>query len=386
MRRLIIAVLLFASCSVVAGGPCIYQMIKKKSAVASAGSFPLAGWDKRVKLTVSSAVVDSPLTNFPVLVVLSTASGIGGTNLVAVFNEITSNSLKIAITEGDGSTELYCEVEKWDFTGTNAWIWFKAPLIDSGSDTDFYLYYDNDHEDNTNHVGAVNSAVATNVWSPDFGMVLHVSESGTGTRYDSTANNADAATVNYNGDEHVTGQIDGADDLDGVDDGLLVQDNDGLDISINATISVWLNPSAWDATYQTVCDKWNHYRIWRDSTSGDLQLLYYRSDTTIRQSKTTLPGTAQWTHVVATIENNFSGKIYYNGVDQSATASTWSSSGQQKNQPMSIGYRPSASREMNGVIDELRIMPSRVMSAAEIKAEYNSGNDSFITYGAEETP
>ena len=49
----------------------------------------LSGWDstKKLKLTIDSSVVDSTLSNFPVLVSLSTSSGKTSYDASAVFDE-----------------------------------------------------------------------------------------------------------------------------------------------------------------------------------------------------------------------------------------------------------------------------------------------------------
>jgi len=145
-----LATILSLVCSCAFGTETFYDMVTTPAELGtnSSGTFYTmidgevsAGWAKRIKITIDSSVVDAPLTNFPVMVKISTASGIGDTNLIAVFNEISTNSLKLAVTASDGTTELYVEIEQWDFSTTNAVIWFKAPLIASGSDTDFYLNY-----------------------------------------------------------------------------------------------------------------------------------------------------------------------------------------------------------------------------------------------------
>jgi len=68
----------------------------------------LGNYDKRIKLTIDHLDVTSDLTNFPVLVYLSTASGRGSPqdDLSCVFNELTSdaNRKKIAVTINDGTT------------------------------------------------------------------------------------------------------------------------------------------------------------------------------------------------------------------------------------------------------------------------------------------
>jgi hypothetical protein len=75
----------------------------------------LSGWDKRVKITIDHNDVQSSLSNFPVLIHLSSASGIYSDNLGFVFNEVGSNSKKIAVTTSDAKTQCYVEIEKWNY-------------------------------------------------------------------------------------------------------------------------------------------------------------------------------------------------------------------------------------------------------------------------------
>ena len=86
------------------------------------------------------------LSGFPVLVYLSVSSGIGSTDVSAVFDELTSdaNRKKIAITTSDGTTQCYVEIERWDDANEKAWLWVKVPSVASGAETDLYLYYDFD--------------------------------------------------------------------------------------------------------------------------------------------------------------------------------------------------------------------------------------------------
>lgn len=58
----------------------------------------LSGWDKRVKLTADSGDIDANLSDFPVLVYLSTSSGRGPDDVSFVFDEVGANSKKIAVT------------------------------------------------------------------------------------------------------------------------------------------------------------------------------------------------------------------------------------------------------------------------------------------------
>ncbi len=155
----------------------------------------LAGWAKRVKLTIDNTDITSALSNFPVLIYISSSSGRNSEDVTFVFDEVGANSLKIAVTDADGTTERYVEIDEWDSGSEKAWIWVKVNSIASGSDTDLYLYFDNTHVDNTTHVGIKESASGETVWDANFLMVQHMGE-GSGTVKDSTANDMDGSQGN----------------------------------------------------------------------------------------------------------------------------------------------------------------------------------------------
>jgi len=113
----------------------------------------LSGWDqRRIKFTTNEAVIDTAdLTWFRVVVKLSSTHG------DCVFDELTSdaNRFKIAFTKDDGTTELYGEIEKWDDANESAIIHVSRDgwVISNTENTDFYMYYDKDHADNTTYIG-----------------------------------------------------------------------------------------------------------------------------------------------------------------------------------------------------------------------------------------
>ena len=61
----------------------------------------LTGWDKRIKITIDQTDIDADLTNFPILVYLSSSSGRFSDDVTAVFTEVGANSKKIAVTTSD---------------------------------------------------------------------------------------------------------------------------------------------------------------------------------------------------------------------------------------------------------------------------------------------
>lgn len=143
--------------------------------------------------------VDSALSDFPVLIYLSTSSGRNNDDVSFIFDELQSddNRKKIAVTTDDGLTQCFVEIEKWDNATEQAWLWVKVPSISDTVDTALYLYYDIDHADNTDYVGDPNSAHAENVWDGNFMAVWHLGETsgGMGAIVDSTSNSNDGTSA-----------------------------------------------------------------------------------------------------------------------------------------------------------------------------------------------
>jgi len=108
----------------------------------------LYGWSNRIKLTMDHTKIDSDLTDFPVRIHLSSASGINNADVSGVFDEVEGGSRKIAVTTSDGVTQCYVEIEKWDALSKEADLWVKVPRISSTEDTVLYLYYDAEQSDN----------------------------------------------------------------------------------------------------------------------------------------------------------------------------------------------------------------------------------------------
>ncbi len=150
------------------------------SAASAAGEGWLSGWANRIQLTIDHTKTPSSLTNFPVMVHLSAASGINKTNVSGIFSAIGSNAQKIAVTSADGLTQCYTEIEQWDSAKQQAYLWVKVPAISSTADTILYLYYDNNQASNTTYVGNAGSTASRNVWDTSYVGVYHMDEQGSG--------------------------------------------------------------------------------------------------------------------------------------------------------------------------------------------------------------
>ncbi len=242
--------------SVTATGVASGEMTVTTTQVDNTGAGWLAGWDNRIRIDIDVDQVDANVTHFPVLVYLSSSSGIGAEDVTAVFDEVGANHLKIAITQADGTTENYVEAEEWDNGAEEAWLWTSRSgwTIDSATDTTMYLYFDNDHADNNARVGVPNDAVVQNVWDGDYEEADHMEDGASNAAtYDSTSNNNDGTKTGANEPVQATGQVGYAQDFDGVDD----------EVAANGVAAVGFFGGAFTMTAWGKLDDW----------TGDKQLL-----------------------------------------------------------------------------------------------------------------
>jgi len=134
----------------------------------------------------------------------------------------------------DVETQLYTEIEYWDWSNEQAWLWTKIPTISSGIDIDIYLYYDSTQNDNIDYIGDTGSTPAQNVWNSNFKAVFHLTQDPTGGSnciLDSTSNNNHGTPQgSMTSDDLVDGKIGKALEFDGSNDWIQIDESiiDGL--------------------------------------------------------------------------------------------------------------------------------------------------------------
>lgn len=150
----------------------------------------LSGWAKRRPITVDNTNIDADLTHFPLPVFLGTSVGQNGDDVSSIFDELGSSYLKLAVTDDDGTTQLYVEVEKWDATSEEAVLWVSSSglTITASSAKTLYIYYDSGNSDNTSYVGDAGNR--SEVWDSEHRFVYHLAGS---SAKDSTANGHDGS-------------------------------------------------------------------------------------------------------------------------------------------------------------------------------------------------
>jgi len=348
----------------------------------------LSGWSNRIKLTIDHSKVDADLSHFPVTVILSSIHG------NCVFDELTSdaNRLKIAFTKSDGTTQLYGEIEKWDDANESAIIHVSASgwSISSSVDTDFYMYYDVDHADNSTYIGNIDSTPAQSVWDTNFKMVQHMVDATTSTVKDSTSNNNDGTKKAANEPIEAVGKVGKAQDFDYSNlEYILCGEDDSLVISGDLTLEAIFCPDADFSAYPGLVGKYgpratyNGYSlVGRDGkVCFEIGKGGGARDYTCAANNAVIQDT--WYYAAGRRSSNVQ-TLYIDSALQTATSTAVMAA---PTVPAHIGSYYGeylTNYMMGGIIDEVRIS-NIARSAAWIKATYNTLWDTLLTYGSKET-
>jgi hypothetical protein len=131
----------------------------------------------RFPLTITPDLITSTLTHFPVLIHLSSSSGVTGVDARLVFDEIGANYKKLSVYTSDG-LQLYVEIDRWDATNREGWIWVSNSewQISDVVGARLYLYYSADMDDNEDYVGLVGSTPGKKVWDDYYLLVDHMTD------------------------------------------------------------------------------------------------------------------------------------------------------------------------------------------------------------------
>ena len=185
----------------------------------SQDSTALSNWSYRKTITIDHTKVAADQTNFPVLINLPSDASLAS-HAQTSGNDILFTASSTSWGTGTENDKLDHEIEKFNSSTGELQAWVRIPALSSTVDTVLYMYYGN--------AVATNQQNKTGVWSTSTAMVQHLAETS-GTHYDSTAN-ANNGTPHNGVVQGTTGQIDGADSFDGV--------NDYIDASNGASLNI----------------------------------------------------------------------------------------------------------------------------------------------------
>ncbi len=140
--------------------------------------------NKKINLFIPSVTEEQ--INFSLLVNLTIDSGVKGFDATNVFTELETASKKIAIIDKKTGSQLFVEIENWDYDNKSAQLHIKVPIISATEHTTLIFYYDSGVYDNVAYVGNTGSEVAQQVWANIYKFVSHQAQDPTGSILDST--------------------------------------------------------------------------------------------------------------------------------------------------------------------------------------------------------
>ena len=345
----------------------------------------LGNYRYRVPITIDHTKVSSNISHFPIALILDSSAGIGSDDITFIFDELTSNSKKIAITLSDGITQIYGEIEAWNDTTEKAVIWVSRSslTLSSSSDTTIYFYFDSSMPDNTDYIGDVGSTPGQNVWDSDFVAVFHLSEDpsangGVDAVKDSTQNGYDATSYgSMTSGDLVDGKIGKGLEFDGSDD-RAYSSVGGDDISSNLTLEAVINHSVLNQVasqrYLTIMSETACIRH-STNTTNDLHF-FIKTDGTLRHLYNDVLSTSTDYYVAGT----------WDGTTQKIILDTTVIDSQTPGGSLSTPngeIRISAGESMNGIMSEIRA--SKIArSKAWTDATRHTIWDNLITWGGQE--
>lgn len=329
----------------------------------------LSAWTHYKSITIQDAFVDANLTDFPVLVKITSDSDVGGKAL--------SNGYDIRFTESDGTTLLSYERLTFSITsGQATGIWYvKVPSILATGGATIRMYYGN--------ASAPDGENATAAWDSNYLGVYHTDETS-GNLLDSTSNGRNL-TVNGDLPDQRTGKIWKAQHLDGTGDYAI---NTGYPSNPDPlSMECWFNIDD-DAQRSMLSNSANQATpnvrvtmavddlggpdnagIW-DSTNG---WLYTSVD----------PVVGTWYHFACTMATGAnSQKLYWNGALQNSRSISALPSGRTS---LFVGCEDLSFSEMwLGYIEEIRVS-SVERAAAWYKFQYRNvvETDNELTIGSQ---
>lgn len=299
-------------------------------------------WTRRIPITVPAGRTTAPLTDFPLLVSLTSAG-------LAADAQIDGSDIRF--TAADGTTPLSHEIEAWNSATGELDAWVRIPTLDSASATTIYVYY-----------GAANAPAQEDVrdtWSTEFEAAWHLSRDPAGSAPhadDSTVRNHDGLSSGaMTSGDLVPGLIGDGIDFDGVNDMLIT---DSFDLSSGGlTMSGWINLDAYTNDARIITKAVNPVNRRFELTvisGGDV-----RSRLVLDGVEHVALGTGagvtlgSWHHLAMAWDGTTM-RLYLDGaeVDSQPASGTIDV---DPAMPVTIGGITSLDRQLDGVIDEVRI-------------------------------
>ncbi|MGL1937298.1 MAG: DUF2341 domain-containing protein, partial [Fibrobacterales bacterium] len=272
--------------------------------------FNYTNWSNNTTWTLNTtpagADVSGDVTNFPVLIRLTTSN--------FIFAQAQTNGEDIRFAATDGSPLDY-EIERWDNAGQVAEIWVKAPTITGNSTTDIKMYWGN------SDAPSLSDGEAVFETSNNFAAVWHLEEEGNTNANgyeDATANNVHGTGVSMTASSDVDAVIGRGQDFDGTADYIDVSDISSS-FANGITVCVW---TQWDAIndwariidFSDAGESDDNIFITAVGSTTELDASCYSGATNDGLSVSGYITTNTWMHTCYTNTSSGDAVVYKNGV------------------------------------------------------------------------
>ena len=324
------------------------------------------GYNYSTDITLNAASGTSDLTDFPVLISITTSPNRDRLRTIANGGHVSNASgYDIAFTDQNGN-KLDHQIEYYDAVTGQYVSWVRIPLLSHTSTTTIKMLYGN-------------AAVSTNpsvktVWASNYKGVWHLN----GTDYTDATINANNGTENAT--SNVTGKIAGARGFNGTTSYIITPTNGFVPNNNNQTISIWANYAAAPGGNRNLITFQNA------GASSAIQLGFRGGNTVAWKwggvelvNGGASPSINTWHYYVYTFDGTTS-RLYIDGVEKNnSTVAPQTAMPSEGN----IG-RYNNGEYLAANLDEPRFSMSP-KSAGWILTEYNNQNDpaSFLSVGTE---
>jgi hypothetical protein len=354
-----------------AGGASVTVSKQYKIVISDPTSFPF-----RIDLTIASGKVNSALTDFPLLVSLSTSiTGFSYNALLDTDSDgiRTGGDLRFYASNGK---ELSYELADWNTSGTSN-IWVKVPTISSTVNTVINAVWGKTGIETT-------PDYATNdpVWSNGFHGVWHLDAMTNHSLSDSSSNGFHATA--FNGAVVGSAQVGRGIMLDGTDDYINLGKGAGNPGSV-VGVSFWVKSSGTrerifsNKVSDSGTSGWEIF-----GTSSNTRLYFRGSGSSYRykSGSVTSWSASNWHHINVGFHTDGSLSLQVDGVNKSMSSPVESII--SSTQDLLLGGAHHESEKWNGAFDEVRIS-NVVRSTDWAKAEYDNQKSSgtkLVSYGS----
>ena len=330
---------------------------------------------RKLKITFPGYNRSEPLTDFPVLVVLST-------NSIAGFRYSDfgspSDGADLRFISSNGVDELSYEIEKWDPSGSS-YVWVKVPRI-AGSTDCIYAYW------GKSGMSAPSYTTNGTTWASSYAGVWHLN--GTGNQMDSGTNRNSGTSM---GATRVSGRMAGAAGVN-ASLGYVNIPHQINQIKLPLTISGWFRSAVLgQGNWESMISKYSlsAWNGWNFDTTSDGYYFYYMRD----NANYIYPGgygsfwgpaSTNWVYLAATIDDS-GATLYRDGVFVTHTAWTGTPGNASQSADLRLGYitGSAAPYGFNGSVDEFRLAHSSHSSNWVWACWLNqASNEVFNGYGS----